>query len=85
MGGNNNNNAKAETQQQDTSPPDDSGSNGGGGVFPQSVTWADQRDLLNQTLKRPCDLPEKLVSKKIINVEKTHRKKGKGVGWGGGL
>ncbi len=63
-GGNNNNNAKAETQQQDTSPPDDSGSNGGGGVFLQSVTWADQRDLLNQTLKRPCDLPEKLVSKK---------------------
>ena len=63
LGGNNNNNAKAETQQQDTSPPDDSGSNGGG-VFPQSVTWADQRDLLNQTLKRPCDLPEKLVSKK---------------------
>jgi hypothetical protein len=57
--GGNNNNAKAETQQQDTSPPDDSGSNGGGG----SVTWADQRDLLNQTLKRPCDLPEKLVSK----------------------
>ena len=57
--GGNNNNAKAETQQQDTSPPDDSGSNGGGGV-----TWADQRDLLNQTLKRPCDLPEKLVSKK---------------------
>jgi hypothetical protein len=66
LGGNNNNNAKAETQQQDTSPPDDSGSNGGGGggVFLQSVTWADQRDLLNQTLKRPCDLPEKLVSKK---------------------
>jgi len=65
LGGNNN--AKAETQQQDTSPPDDSGSNGGGGgggVFLQSVTWADQRDLLNQTLKRPCDLPEKLVSKK---------------------
>ncbi len=61
-GNNNNNNAKAETQQQqDTSPPDDSGSNGGGGG---GVTWADQRDLLNQTLKRPCDLPEKLVSKK---------------------
>ncbi len=64
------NNAKAETQQQDTSPPDNSGSsssssNSSGGVFLQSVTWADQRDLLNQTLKRPCDLPEKLVSKKI--------------------
>jgi hypothetical protein len=78
------NNAKAETQQQDTSPPDDSGSNSGGGdVFLQSVTWADQRDLMNQTLKRPCDLPENLVSKKN-KCRKTPSEKRK-EGWDGGV